>query len=77
VRCCSGAADPAVASWHVPGIDGFNVNRAAEPPALTLQGQPAGIALGLSTPRVLGGAPPRFGNLGQFDAASGLKLTKV
>jgi hypothetical protein len=29
------------------------------------------------TPRVLGGAPPRFGNLGQFDAASGLKLAKV
>jgi hypothetical protein len=27
--------------------------------------------------RVLGGASPRFGNLGQFDAASGLKLTKV
>jgi hypothetical protein len=41
----------------------------AEPPGVPNPPSP--------TPRVLGGAPPRFGNLGQFHAASGLKLTKV
>jgi len=60
VRCRSGAADPAVASRHVPRVDGLDVDRAAETSALTLQEQLAGIALGLG--QLVGGhLPHRLG----------------
>ncbi len=40
----------------VPWVDGLDVDRAAETPALALQKQPAGIALGLG--QVVGGHLP-------------------
>src|SRR6476660_9417205 len=42
---CPGPADPAVASDHVPRIDGRDVDRAAEPPALTLEEELPDLAL--------------------------------
>ena len=39
-----------VASRHVPWVDGLDVDRAAETPALALQKQPAGISLGPPAP---------------------------
>ena len=43
---CPGPADPAVASQHVPRIDGHDVDRAAEPPTLTLEEELPDLALG-------------------------------
>jgi len=58
VRCRSGAADPAVASRYVPGVDGLDVDRAAETPALALQA--AGVTSALARPRSWAGAASRW-----------------
>jgi len=58
VRCRPGAADPAVASRYVPGVDGLDVDRAAETPALALQA--AGVTSALARPRSWAGAASRW-----------------
>ena len=56
MRRRSRPADPAVAPGHIPGIDGGNIHRAAEPPALALQEQRADLPLAAGG--VVGGHQP-------------------
>src|SRR5262249_5756639 len=68
VRRGCGAPDPAVAPRHIPRVDGRDVHRAAEAPALALQEQLADLALALGGV-VAGHQPHRTG--GQQPAAVG------
>ena len=52
----TGTADPAVPAGHVPRVDVGDVDATAVAPALALQEQPAGVALGGG--EVVGGHPP-------------------